>query len=40
MIELAAQASPSPDRQRLNAVSLDLDAMRQNVDRIATLKSR
>jgi methyl-accepting chemotaxis protein len=27
-------AAPSPD-QRLNAISLDLDAMRQNVDRIA-----
>jgi septal ring factor EnvC (AmiA/AmiB activator) len=33
-IGLAAQAAPSPD-QRLNAISLDLDAMRQNVDRIA-----
>jgi len=36
MIALAAQATPSPDQQRLNAISLDLDAMRQNVDRIAT----
>jgi hypothetical protein len=35
MIALAAQATPSPDQQRLNAISLDLDAMRQNVDRIA-----
>ncbi len=34
-IGLAAQAAPSPDQQRLNAMSLDLDAMRQNVDRIA-----
>jgi septal ring factor EnvC (AmiA/AmiB activator) len=33
-IGLAAQAAPSPD-QRLSAISLDLDAMRQNVDRIA-----
>ena len=33
-IGLAAQAAPSPD-QRLNAISLDLDAMRQSVDRIA-----
>jgi hypothetical protein len=33
-IGLAAQAASSPD-QRLNARSLDLDAMRQNVDRIA-----
>jgi septal ring factor EnvC (AmiA/AmiB activator) len=35
MIGLAAEAAPSPDQQRLNAMSLDLDAMRQNVDRIA-----
>ena len=32
---LAAQVAPSPDQQRLNAMSLDLDAIRQNVDRIA-----
>src|SRR6266478_6750633 len=32
---LAAQAAPSPDQQRLNAISLDLDAIRQSVDRIA-----
>jgi septal ring factor EnvC (AmiA/AmiB activator) len=32
---LAAQAAPSPDQQRLNAISVDLDAMRQTVDRIA-----
>jgi len=32
---LAAQIAPSPDQQRLNAMSLDLDAIRQNVDRIA-----
>jgi hypothetical protein len=34
-IGLAAQAAASPDQQPLNAISLDLDAMRQNVDRIA-----
>jgi len=33
-IGLAAQAASSPE-QRLNAISLDLDAIRQNVDRIA-----
>ena len=32
---LAAQIAPSPDQQRLNAMSLDLDAIRQSVDRIA-----
>jgi len=31
----ATSAAPSPDQQQLNAVSLDLDAMRQSVDRIA-----
>ena len=31
----AASAAPSPDQQQLNAVSLDLDAVRQSVDRIA-----
>jgi hypothetical protein len=35
IIGLVAQAAPSPDQQRLTAISLDLDAMRQNVDRIA-----
>jgi hypothetical protein len=34
-IGLAAQAAPSPDQQRINAMSLDLDAMRQSIDRIA-----
>jgi len=29
-------AAPSPDRQQLNAMSLDLDAVRQSVDQIAT----
>src|SRR5258705_705609 len=32
---LAAQAALSLDQPRLNAISLDLDAMRQTVDRIA-----
>src|SRR5712671_708417 len=31
----ATSAPPSPDQQQLNAVSLDLDAMRQSVERIA-----
>src|SRR6266852_6347985 len=29
-----APATPSPDQQQLNAMSLDLDAVRQSVDRI------
>jgi hypothetical protein len=36
MIALAAQAAPSPDQQQLDAISLDLDAVRQSIDRIAT----
>jgi hypothetical protein len=36
---LAAQAAPSPD-QRLNAISVDLDAMRQIVDRIAVTQEQ
>jgi hypothetical protein len=32
----AAWAAPSPDQQQLDAMSLDLDAVRQSVDRIAT----
>jgi septal ring factor EnvC (AmiA/AmiB activator) len=35
MIGRAAQAASSPDQQRLNAISLDLETIRQNVDRIA-----
>src|SRR6266852_236415 len=31
----AAPAGGSPDQQQLNAMSLDLDAVRQNIDRIA-----
>src|SRR5712671_1361023 len=31
----AASAVPSPDQQQVNAVSLDLDSVRQSVDRIA-----
>jgi hypothetical protein len=38
-IGLAAQAAPSPD-QRLSAMSLDLDAVRQNVDRIAVTQEQ
>ena len=37
---LAAQASPSPDQQRLNAISIDLDAMRQIIDRIAVTQEQ
>ncbi len=33
---LAVPATPSPDQQQLNAISLDLDAVRQSIDRIAT----
>jgi hypothetical protein len=32
----AASAAPYPDQQQLDAMSLDLDAVRQSVDRIAT----
>jgi hypothetical protein len=39
-IGLAAQAAPSPDQQRPNAASVDLDAMRQSVDRIAVTQER
>ena len=35
MIGLAAPAAPSFDQQQLNAMSLNIDAMRQSVDRIA-----
>jgi hypothetical protein len=34
--EPAAPAAPASDQQQLSAVSLDLDAMKQGVDRIAT----
>ena len=36
---MTAPAAPSPD-QRLNAMSLDLDVVRQNVDRIATTQEQ
>jgi len=39
-IGLAAQAASSPDQQRLNTVSVDLDAMRQSVDRIAVTQEQ
>src|SRR6266481_1334478 len=32
---LAVPAAPSPDQQQLNAISLDLEAVRQSVERIA-----
>jgi septal ring factor EnvC (AmiA/AmiB activator) len=35
VIAPTAPATPSPDQQQLNAMSLDLDAVRQSVDRIA-----
>jgi septal ring factor EnvC (AmiA/AmiB activator) len=35
-----AQAASPPDQQRLKAISLDLDAVRQSVDRIATTQER
>ena len=34
-IALAAPAAPSFDQQQLNAISIDLEAMRQSIDRIA-----
>jgi len=37
---LGAQAAPSPDQQRLNAMSADLDAMRQIIDRIAVTQEQ
>jgi len=36
MSALVVPATPSPDQQQLNAMSLDLDAVRQSIDRIAT----
>jgi Na+/phosphate symporter len=36
VIELASQTASSPDQQQPNAISLDLDAVRQAIDRIAT----
>ena len=35
VVALAAPAGPPPDQQQFNAMSLDLDAVRQSVDRIA-----
>jgi hypothetical protein len=37
---LAAQAAPSLDQQRLNAISVVLDAMRQTVDRVAVTQEQ
>ncbi len=36
VIELASRAASSPDQQQPNAILLDLDGMRQSIDRIAT----
>jgi hypothetical protein len=36
MIALAAPAAPSPDQQQPNVMSLDLDAVRQSIDQLAT----
>jgi len=36
MIAVAAPAGPSFERQQLNAMSMDLEAVRQSIDRIAT----
>jgi malonyl CoA-acyl carrier protein transacylase len=36
----AAQGAAAPDQQRLNAISLDLETMRQNVDRITTAQEQ
>ena len=35
MSALAVPAAPSPDQRQFNAISLDLDAVRQSVERIA-----
>jgi hypothetical protein len=40
MIALAPQAAPFPDGQQLNAMSLDLAAIRQSVDRIVSSQER
>jgi hypothetical protein len=37
---MATQVASSPDQQRLNAISVDLDAMRQTVDRIAVTQEQ
>jgi hypothetical protein len=37
---VAAQAASSPDQQRFNAMAVDLDAMRQIVDRIAVAQEQ
>jgi len=34
--EMIAPAAPSPDRLQFDAMSLDLDAVRQRIDRVAT----
>jgi len=37
---LPAQAAPSVDQQRFNAISIDLDVMRQTVERIAVTQEQ
>ena len=37
---IATQVASSPDQQRLNAISVDLDAMRQTVDQIAVTQEQ
>jgi hypothetical protein len=39
-IGLATQAVPPPDLPRFNAISLDLDAVRQNIDRIGVTQEQ
>jgi hypothetical protein len=36
VVTLAAPAAPSPDQQQPNVMSLDLDAVRQSIDQLAT----
>jgi uncharacterized protein YaaN involved in tellurite resistance len=40
LIALAVRAATSLDQQQLNAMSLDLDAARQSIDRIATSQDK
>jgi len=40
LIALAVRAATSLDQQQLNAMSLDLDAVRQSIDRIATSQDK
>jgi hypothetical protein len=40
VIELASRTASSPDQQQPNAISLDFDAIRQAIDRIATVQEQ